>query len=480
MTALHLSQDSTARERISFHHNVFARNNERQIRMRHQNGVLDFVNNVVYGWGWVGCSGAGWTSPRGRSTTTSGRRSTSRRTATTTSRAALRRGNDAIDRDVTGRSTSTATPSPAGDGCGVDLAAAPDPPPPRSPSTRPRPWATRSCPAWDASSHRRGDDAVAAGGVAIGGSGALWRPAAHAGPGRCGRDRRRRGTTPASFTASLSAAVRRRSPWATRRAVGPPRRGPTTRPSRASSRSPGHAVPHAVRERRGRRGDRRREFLVTLSSPATRPSATGRARRSATTTRRSCRARSCRTAAGRADLNGQSDARRRLLPSVPGARASYEVSWTPARATPAAVAPAHRGGRPDRPADRDRGRSRPGPQPAWENTTTSAIANQTFRVRRGLHEPAASRTSTACASTRRPTPPAVQQRATQATSSDLERTSASAVLGRAYFWRPAGALLAASRWTCAPGLVAMQPPSRPASRASRGRSRWRTTPPSAR
>ncbi len=49
-TALHLSQEDDVRARISLHHNVFARNSERQIRMRHHNELIDFVNNVIYGW----------------------------------------------------------------------------------------------------------------------------------------------------------------------------------------------------------------------------------------------------------------------------------------------------------------------------------------------------------------------------------------------------------------------------------------------
>ena len=65
LTALHLSHDTSLRERISFHHNVFARNNERQIRMRHQNGVIDYVNNVVYGWGWEECAARGLDFPSG-------------------------------------------------------------------------------------------------------------------------------------------------------------------------------------------------------------------------------------------------------------------------------------------------------------------------------------------------------------------------------------------------------------------------------
>jgi len=55
----HLSNSDEIRERISFHHNVFARNNERQIRMRHHNELIDFVNNVVYGWGWFEGGAAG-------------------------------------------------------------------------------------------------------------------------------------------------------------------------------------------------------------------------------------------------------------------------------------------------------------------------------------------------------------------------------------------------------------------------------------
>ncbi len=55
VTALHLStgNEAVSRERFSIHHNVFARNNERQIRIRHDNQLIDFVNNVIYGWGWM-------------------------------------------------------------------------------------------------------------------------------------------------------------------------------------------------------------------------------------------------------------------------------------------------------------------------------------------------------------------------------------------------------------------------------------------
>ncbi|HMR76210.1 MAG TPA: hypothetical protein PKD61_13885, partial [Polyangiaceae bacterium] len=61
VTALHLSTSDTkvTRERFSIHHNVFARNNERQIRIRHNNQLIDYVNNVVYGWGWMEGGGLG-------------------------------------------------------------------------------------------------------------------------------------------------------------------------------------------------------------------------------------------------------------------------------------------------------------------------------------------------------------------------------------------------------------------------------------
>jgi hypothetical protein len=46
------------KENISVHHNVFARNNERQIRIKYDSRA-DYVNNVVYGWGWHEGGGAG-------------------------------------------------------------------------------------------------------------------------------------------------------------------------------------------------------------------------------------------------------------------------------------------------------------------------------------------------------------------------------------------------------------------------------------
>jgi pectate lyase len=60
-TALHLSCGdlSQVRERISFHHNLFAQNNERQVRLRHNCRDIEFINNFVFGWGWQEWGGSG-------------------------------------------------------------------------------------------------------------------------------------------------------------------------------------------------------------------------------------------------------------------------------------------------------------------------------------------------------------------------------------------------------------------------------------
>lgn len=58
-TAVNFMQDRTeARDNISFHHNLFSHNNERQVKVRFDS-KLDFVNNVIYGWGWYECAGRG-------------------------------------------------------------------------------------------------------------------------------------------------------------------------------------------------------------------------------------------------------------------------------------------------------------------------------------------------------------------------------------------------------------------------------------
>jgi pectate lyase len=51
------------RERVSIHHNVYARLNERQPRMRYDNLQVDIVNNVIYGWGWYNSGGRGLSLP---------------------------------------------------------------------------------------------------------------------------------------------------------------------------------------------------------------------------------------------------------------------------------------------------------------------------------------------------------------------------------------------------------------------------------
>jgi pectate lyase len=40
------------RENISIHHNVYGFCDERQPQIQYTNTTIDFVNNVVYGWGW--------------------------------------------------------------------------------------------------------------------------------------------------------------------------------------------------------------------------------------------------------------------------------------------------------------------------------------------------------------------------------------------------------------------------------------------
>jgi hypothetical protein len=55
----HFSQSGGLRERITIFGNVYARNNERQPRVRYNTRQLDFVGNVIYGWGWFEGGAAG-------------------------------------------------------------------------------------------------------------------------------------------------------------------------------------------------------------------------------------------------------------------------------------------------------------------------------------------------------------------------------------------------------------------------------------
>lgn len=61
ITANHFSMQTAQRSNFSVHHNLFMGNNERQIRLRHDNRSIDFVNNVIYGWGWMEANGYGMT-----------------------------------------------------------------------------------------------------------------------------------------------------------------------------------------------------------------------------------------------------------------------------------------------------------------------------------------------------------------------------------------------------------------------------------
>ena len=55
----HFSQSEGLRERLTIYGNVYARLNERQPRIRYNTRQVDFIGNVIYGWGWYegGASG---------------------------------------------------------------------------------------------------------------------------------------------------------------------------------------------------------------------------------------------------------------------------------------------------------------------------------------------------------------------------------------------------------------------------------------
>jgi hypothetical protein len=55
----HFSQPDGLRERLTIFGNVYARLNERQPRIRYNTRQIDFVGNVVYGWGWFEGGAAG-------------------------------------------------------------------------------------------------------------------------------------------------------------------------------------------------------------------------------------------------------------------------------------------------------------------------------------------------------------------------------------------------------------------------------------
>ena len=49
----HYSESGGVRDAITIYRNVYARNNERQPKIRYNTTRVDFVNNVIYGWGWI-------------------------------------------------------------------------------------------------------------------------------------------------------------------------------------------------------------------------------------------------------------------------------------------------------------------------------------------------------------------------------------------------------------------------------------------
>ena len=58
----HFSNAAGTRDAITIYRNVYAKNNERQPRIRYNTTRVEFVNNVIYGWGWKpGGGGVGMT-----------------------------------------------------------------------------------------------------------------------------------------------------------------------------------------------------------------------------------------------------------------------------------------------------------------------------------------------------------------------------------------------------------------------------------
>lgn len=55
----HFSKSDGERDAITVYRNVYAKNNERQPRIRYNTTRIEFVNNVIYGWGWFEGGAAG-------------------------------------------------------------------------------------------------------------------------------------------------------------------------------------------------------------------------------------------------------------------------------------------------------------------------------------------------------------------------------------------------------------------------------------
>lgn len=57
----HFSRSSGERDALTVYRNVYAKINERQPRIRYNTTRLEFVNNVIYGWGWFEGGAGGMT-----------------------------------------------------------------------------------------------------------------------------------------------------------------------------------------------------------------------------------------------------------------------------------------------------------------------------------------------------------------------------------------------------------------------------------
>ena len=474
-TALHLSHDDSLRERISFHHNVFARNNERQIRMRHQNGVLDFVNNVVYGWGWEGCAARALDFPAGSINDNEWPKiNVEKNRYHYVSGLPCGTANNAITRDVTGRIYFDGNSFPAGETDAV------------SSSPRHAIPAGAEVTKYDAAT--LGNTVVPCAGThhptaaetallqqvatAIGGTGAPCGGAVvpTLSLGDAAVIEGNSGTTPATFTASLSAAS------AQAITVGYATGGGT-----ATAGTDYQAVTGILTFSPGTLtrtlsvnvvGDTQVEsdetFQVTLSSPsgATLGDAQGEATIGDDDTSIESRAElshGSRLTAGFDGQDGTPGVDSYRLSQAP--RASYEVVVDGASgdAMPVALERIAADGstvlQTSTAVGAGQARSL-----RWQNTTTSAVANQTVRVRSGACATSCGAEDvyrirayeTTCAAAR------FNNSATQATSVLIQNTTASAVLGRAYFWSSSGALLGSQAVDVpARGLVAIATPSVP-------------------
>jgi pectate lyase len=474
-TALHLSHDDSLRERISFHHNVFARNNERQIRMRHQNGVLDFVNNVVYGWGWEGCAARALDFPSGSINDNEWPKiNVEKNRYHHVPGLACGDADDAITRDVTGRIYFDGNSFPAGETDAV------------SSSPRHAIPAGAEVTKYDAST--LGSTVVPCVGThhptaaettllqqvatAIGGNGAPCGGAVvpTLSLGDASVTEGNAGTTPATFTATLSAAAAQ--PVTVAYATGGGTAAAGTDYQTASGLltfGPGTLTRTlAVNVVGDTQVESDETFLVTLSSPtgATLGDAQGQATISDDDTAGvagSELAHGSRIAARFDGQDGTPGVDLYRLSQAP--RASYEVVVDGASgdAMPVALERMAADGSTvlQTSVAVGSGRAR---ALRWHNTSTSAVANQSVRVRSGacatscgaddVYRVRAYETTYAAAR--------FNNNSTQATSVLIQNATASPVSGRAYFWSTSGALLGSQAVSVpARGLVAIPTPSVP-------------------